>query len=173
MSRSRICLIVIGTTLLAVLVAAVIATPLILSARVDEVKSTLANRNNDVQQLREQLLSHNITPRVSAPPPIPGQTGGQGPAGRDGRDGRTVVGARGDTGPMSTITPSPGARGDTGPMSTITPSPGARGDTGPMSTITPSPGAQGSPGPDDCTWTPDKFDPTSYVCTSPSPSPSP
>jgi hypothetical protein len=177
MTRSRAALIMISGLLLAVLGGVIIGTVLSLSSKVDtlqgstqDLKTSLATRDQDVEQLRQQLLAHNITPQVSAAPGTPGQpgpAGSQGPAGVNGRNG-----LNGHPGPAG----SPGPRGATGPAG----SPGAQGPQGTPGP-TGSPGAKGDPGDpaptstaNPCpTYRPDPLDPTVYQCVSPSPAGSP
>jgi hypothetical protein len=125
----------------------------------------------DVEQLREQVISLGQTPQAGPPgesivgPRGPRGPQGQpgvmpspipGPPGRDGADGRDgQQGAPGAPGPQ-------GPQGEPGPSGP----PGPDGSPG-------SPGPAGSPAPSHFTCTPREGDPRTFDCEPASPSPSP
>jgi hypothetical protein len=145
-----------------------------LAQSIDDLRNDRQQSSADIERLRQQVVGLGGTPVVSAVPGPAGQAGQIGPQGIPGRDG--TDGSPGPTG-------SPGAAGDTGPAGPAGPAgvdgqPGADGQDGANGADgapgpAGSPGAQGPAGPDNCTWEPSQTDPTTYVCTSPSPQPAP
>jgi hypothetical protein len=155
-----------------------------------------------LEQTRNQLQAHGVTPKAPAPSTIvqsvPGAQGipGQsivGPAGPAGQDGTSPSLSAVASAAAALVHPSPGPSGPAGvpgPASTVAGPAGPAGEAGSPGT----PGAQGPAGPPPSSWTwswtdstgvthtytctEDSDGSTSYTCTetgtsTPSPSPTP